>query len=926
MEAYDLRAEIARASASSFQEGMPDPFQPLDRLIEAVEETRQTQGLAEISGEALLIQPVQPPAYYLHGFALARLGRTEAAAKTLASLCGKLEQESRWETLAALLPKIIEAAPTVEAARSFAKVGETLGIGGLDRETLKRVYDLYPDEERLAYLMGESAAAEGNPEDALGYWAESLEGFVALKKYDRLEEALLKVVESESVEHQRHIFNVLRRLIDQNQWARFNTLLDLTLPGLNKTGLIGDLWKLILHAFAKAPEAAGLRKWVRTLAPEAFPAAEGILDLLGRSGVLDPQIKAETSIQQLETLLEYAPGYYVLHASWGIGRVRLNDGDTLVLDFKESKNHRMKLTLARRALGVLDPEDLRVIQSEDPEALKRLLRESPADVIVRALRMTRGEASAQDLRRTLAGQGIVPAQSWTGFWKEARAAMEDDLRLDLSQSFRQIYRLRAESDDVKGLTPLPMIEPRRGVRPNLNLIRRFLDQHPEEKARAARTYSPILERWAKDERTSAEDRLAVHLQLQRWRGETREDFVAALAGCLDENVEMSSFADSADQRFLAEVALASAEHWNRGVLFVLSSRDASIRALAVERMRGDPGEARSQLSELLHDPAARPLAALSTIDLTLSEPPEAWAPDPWLAAMSAALLIDTAAKEPIRKQALAWLSVTGPLAERLRQVDPAVGNAERWETVLKRWRSSERFLRPVLDFLSATGHGELVGAMRAAHAERTDRILGAVGGAGVTDYRGHLMTRATYQRLLHERNGLVWELKNTVAKAIQRAREFGDLSENAEYESAKMKQADYGRRVTDLSVRLAEAKLIENLSVPLEEAAPGTEIVVEDVLTRERKTFWILGEGDDWIAQHVISYAAPLGRNLLGKRTGERVSIIGPDSVHEYVIRGVQKRLPASEDAAEEPEVSEVELREIAEGIAGEAPAGGPDG
>jgi transcription elongation factor GreA len=923
MEALDLREKIAEASGASFQESSPEPFGSLDRLLDAVEETRQLQGLADIAGEALTVQKVDPARAYLNGFALVRLGRPDDAVKILISLCGKLEQEARWPILAVLIPRVLESAPSVEAARSLAKVGETIGVDKIDAEALERAYDLYPDEERLAYLMGERAAADGRTEEAVGFWAESLDGFVGLKRYDRIEEIILKVADSARPEHQRHVLNLLHRLADQNQWHRFFSFLELALPGIRNSGLIGDLWKLVLHLFPKAPEDSGLRKWIRTLAPEAFPAADGILDLLGRSGILDPQVRAEVSIKQLETLLEFAPGFRVLHASWGIGKVALNDGDTLVVDFKETKNHRMKLTLARRALTVMAPEDLRVLQAESPDELKRMIKEEPAEVIARTLRLLRGEATTQDLRRTLTSQGVIATQGWTSWWKDARAALEKDDRIDLSQSFRQVYRLRAEGDDGDEQMQLPSIEPRRGIRPNLNLIRRFLEQHPDETARAARMYTAILERWARDEKTSAEDCLAVHLQLYRWRREVREDFSRAVSRAAEAGVEMSAYSDPEDQKLIAEAAVTSDASWKDGCLFVLSARSAEIREVARERMRGDPAGAQSFLNELLRDPTARPLATLAVIDLVLDETQEPFTPEPWLAALAATLLIDGANKEPLRKQALSILRPHGPLAERLRGCETPYGNAERWTVVLRRWRASERYLQPVLEFLRAAGHAELVQEVVSAHAERTDKALGGAASASAVDYRGHLMARATIQKLVHERNQLVWDLKNVVSKAIQRAREFGDLSENAEYDAAKMKQADHARRIAEISRRLAEAKAIENLAIPDDEVAPGTEIHVEDVVTRDKRVLWLLGEGDDWLGPEVISYVAPLGRSLIGKRVGERVSVVGSDSVHELLIRGIAKRLPqvAEETTPADLEVTDQDVREVVEGI-GEAGVG----
>ena len=912
METIDLREKIAELSSAPFQEGDPEPFADLDRLLDAAEESRQLQGLAEISGEALPQQTLDPARAYLHGFGLVRLGKPEEAIKPLTSLCGKLEQERRWDLLGKLLPKVLEEAPSVDAARSLAKVGETVGVEGIDPEALTRAYDQYPDEERLAYLMGDLAAARGQTDEALWYWAESLEGFATLKRWERLEEAILKVADSEKAEHQRHVLNVIHRLGDQGQWGRFTSFLELSLPGLRSAGLMQDLWRILLQFAPKAPKEVDVRRWIRTIAPEAYPAAEGILDLLSRSGVLDPQIRIEASIKQLETLLEFAPGFHVLHDSWGVGRVRLNDGDTIVVDFPETKNHRMKLTLARRALAVLPPDDLRVLQSEDPEELGRLVRAEPGEVVARCLRMLRGEATTQELRRILTSHRMVSPSGWSAWWKEARAAIEPDDRIDLSQSFRQVYRLRGDAGDEEALLPLPVIEPRRGVRPNLNLIRRFLDQHPDESARAARTYMPIIERWARDERTSAEDRLAVHLQLFRWRREIRPDFLAALEACLDGQVEMSAFGDHEDQKLLARVATELPDRWRQGALFVLSSRSSDARQAAIERLRRDPEEARSSINELLSDPAPRPLAALSAIGITLEEPPEPFADDPWMAALGAVLLVDTTTKEPIRKQALGWLGRSGRLVERLRSAPAAGGHRERWVNVLRRWRSSERFLQPVLDFLADAGLDEVVGEVRSARAARTDRALGAGMNGASADYRGHLMTRATYQKLLHERNRLVWELKNTLPDTIRKARELGDLRENAEYDAAKHKQADHAHRVAALSRRLSEARKIEDLSPPAGEVAPGTAVAVTDATSHEERTFWILGEGDDWLGEEVVSYATPLGRDFLGKRPGDRVRVVGSDVVHDYVIRSVEPKLPAAVEQGEQIDWTEDEIRSIA--------------
>jgi transcription elongation factor GreA len=198
-------------------------------------------------------------------------------------------------------------------------------------------------------------------------------------------------------------------------------------------------------------------------------------------------------------------------------------------------------------------------------------------------------------------------------------------------------------------------------------------------------------------------------------------------------------------------------------------------------------------------------------------------------------------------------------------------------------------------------------------------MLGRGADALSSAYVGHLMTQVTYERLLHERNHLVWELKTTIPEAIRKARELGDLRENAEYDAAKNKQADHAHRVMELSKRLAESRKIEDVKTAAGESGPGTEIVVVDVATNEERLFWLLGEGDDWLGSNVISYATPLGRSFLGKKVGDRVSVVGADIVHDYVIRAIAPKLPAMVElsSGEEIQPTEEDLKEIAEIEAG---------
>jgi transcription elongation factor GreA len=917
MESDLLKQQLTQAVLDSTIS--PDPFEPLDHILDVAEEENLLPMLANETEPPPKSAVVDPARFYVHGFSLFRLGKPDSAWPSVLRLAGKLEQEGRWPVLALLCGRALDYQPNVEAALQVAKAFENAGFEHLDPALLHKAYGLFPDECRLAFLMGEdrsrSAAMVGGAETAEGrtllgeayeYWAESLDGFVALKRHAAIEEALLKVADSDNPLILRHVVAALKKLGEQavpkkpgeqSGWGRVETAIELALPALRRAKLVPELWRNLLNLLPQMPSGNSIRRWLSELAPEAFPEAEGILDLMNRSGLLDPDAKVDAAVKSLEPMLALAPGYFVMHASWGIGRIRLNDGETLILDFQEANNHRMTVSLAKRALTVVPADDLRVLKVQDPASLKSKAKDDPEGVVFLAIRQLGGSATTQDLKRVLVSEEVLTVSQWTTWWKAAKAAIEQDDRFDLSQAFRQTYRIRTASDGDE--LALPAIVPRRGVRPNLNLIRRFLDQHPDETGRAARIYTSILQRWARQDKTNAEERMAIGLQLYRWHRRVDEDFIEALAGVLDGNCEASTFADLTDQTLLVTVGLEHLRLWRQTVGFALSSRYHEVRELSLERLRREPEAARGLLAELIEQPYDRPVAALAVITLsTVRESVrELFAPPVWDAAYGAAVLVEATVREPIRKQALAVLGPKSTLTELLLKTPPTETQIDRLSNLVRRWRTSERFLQPLENIMRAAGYEQLLRDLRTERMARTNQMLLSHAEQDSLVLPPELITRATFEKLRREIQRLDTELHTTLADTIARARALGDLSENAEFSAAKAKQRDYTARLASMGMRLERATVIEEYHPPDGRAAPGTEVRLEEPSSGTARTYWILGEGDDYHGSEVLSYAAPLGRALLGRRVGDKVKVSSDGETQEFILRSIRPRLPEARTA-----------------------------
>ena len=259
--------------------------------------------------------------------------------------------------------------------------------------------------------------------------------------------------------------------------------------------------------------------------------------------------------------------------------------------------------------------------------------------------------------------------------------------------------------------------------------------------------------------------------------------------------------------------------------------------------------------------------------ITEGEKP-AFLPAPWTAASALCRLVERTNRDVLRSQAMRLFVANSPLELALRPQPASDETLSALEDTLSRWRASERFLFPILAFFDTLGLGELAAEIRAQRSEATNAFL-RTPGAEAGHYDGVFLTRPTYTQLEQERDRLAWELKTTVAQAIGRAREMGDLSENAEYDAAKDKQAKHVNRIGAINDQLRKATLIGSIEVPAGQVGPGSWVTLRRVTGpgAETRTFWLLGEGDSRFGPEVVSCSAPTGRAMLGRKVGEEIEI-----------------------------------------------------
>ena len=146
------------------------------------------------------------------------------------------------------------------------------------------------------------------------------------------------------------------------------------------------------------------------------------------------------------------------------------------------------------------------------------------------------------------------------------------------------------------------------------------------------------------------------------------------------------------------------------------------------------------------------------------------------------------------------------------------------------------------------------------------------------------MTAAGYARLEAELKQRKSIDRPAIIEAIAEARAHGDLSENAEYESARNRQ-DYVRaRIGNLRKRLADLAMIDITRLPKDRIAYGSTVELYDLDSEEDVTFKLVMAEDADINLNKISTSSPIGKGLMGHQAGDEVLIVTPSGRRRFEI------------------------------------------
>jgi transcription elongation factor GreA len=151
------------------------------------------------------------------------------------------------------------------------------------------------------------------------------------------------------------------------------------------------------------------------------------------------------------------------------------------------------------------------------------------------------------------------------------------------------------------------------------------------------------------------------------------------------------------------------------------------------------------------------------------------------------------------------------------------------------------------------------------------------------------LTKEGYEKIRSELERLQTKERPIVIKAITTAREFGDLSENAEYHAAKERQAFLESKIAELSDKLLRSEIIDERKMPKDKAYLGATVKLKDLKSDQEIEYTLVSTDESDFEQNKISTQSPIGRALLGKGIGEQVEAKVPVGTLHYEILAISR-------------------------------------
>jgi len=724
---------------------------------------------------------------------------------------------------------------------------------------------------------------------------DRLAAAIARKDYGAVESVWLELLEAEAVPAEA-LGGLLGQLVAAGQGARALDLVQTLVPELLRVGRYAESLPLLR---AVAPAAQGneeVRTQLLTCYRHLYGKVPHLAPCLDLSGLLDgPDLAAACA--SLDRLLSYREGDYFYHAAgWGVGRIVAFDPLTAraTIDFERRPGHQVPLETIESVFVRLPPDSFHVLRKTSPETLRQLAQDDPARLVRMVLAACDGRISLRGLRNALEG-AVVPAEAWSKWWSSARVAVRRDPFVSIAAGSNPMLTLRTEA-----LTYEEATQARFESVKDLVHQTQILAEYAEHKAQdadpeaflvpAART---IAARIASEAQTSPGAAFEAALLLARLKLDagpypSPEEIVALHKA--DPIPLLTGLTSNATRQRAFQMLREASDNWPALCYQALLRGPEPLWEAAAGELppSGPPPSIEALVNETLANPR-RNLALFAWVcrSLLLGR---------WKTGVTTIQVFEDLLDEgnALARQKAQQRGEWTPFkqGEAIAQIRQSLraGDLGYFDQMLLEISEAEaqRLLFRIRQSSVLPEH--FARMLEQKMVRRFPKLL-----VEEEDHRGEAApveyiyaTAEAIARRRAEHDHIVHVLIPKNSEDIARAKETGDVTDNADFRAAIQEQHVLNAKAIELGQELQRARPIEPAMVSSEHVSIGARVTIENTATGERQTLAILGPWDSDAEHGVIAYVAPLAQALLRHRVGEEVhfSHAGQEATYRIVELG----------------------------------------
>ena len=619
--------------------------------------------------------------------------------------------------------------------------------------------------------------------------------------------------------------------------------------------------------------------------------------------VIDRMVEKDPSLESSRPVLESMnPGTYCIHRSWGFGLIAGFDDDRgmILINFEEDEksSHAMDPVFCIDKLELLPDDHILAQHRKNTEEIEKLAKKEPADLIIKILEHGNdGCMNAREIERILGYLfGAAKAKRW---WTATKKVLVKDPRIAVPNKKTEPYVLRDEPVKPEQEILQDFFEEKRSYE-KIVLAEKLFDLAAEKEdlqADLPQVLADLTVAILEAKNLSQADRLYGIWVRNNLARDVEEDVekleptsASVLKDCEDDLSALANLMPAKfHSRFLDLVARTYPDNWKNTVLNLLQNTTVKFSG---------------ECAHFLIDREESKLL-ISTLNVWLDE-------------------------QTLKAPVLLWMLKFRKLAKFQELLDKMINprlltavfsaidyeslkNATSRRIPLGEVLSDDRqLLSDILDKGSEENGKDLAQALMlnpgfedltkrsllARFIKKFSSIQGLLDGqsssrtsspSGAPVEDTLIVSKESYDRKLGDLDVLTKEKIPENSLAIEKAREHGDLKENAEYHMAKDDQKILLARQADLQSELMRAKATDFSEAPSDSIGIGSIVKLKDTGSGEQICYTILGAWDGDPDNNVLSYLTPLGQSILGKKVGDDIQIDVEGNSQSLIVESVSR-------------------------------------